>query len=161
MRRKGKPGSEVGAPPRPEESKHGHYNRNGNQRQLAVGKPTALDIWRFKRPYGVWTCADGREVMFNREYAPILERRPGQPVRAANPNEWIWWIDQTWLFNDGTPLSVAVMAMNVALADWGLPQMPKMPSGRVSPGSRSVRRKWPNPYEGVLISKHSANGKDK
>jgi hypothetical protein len=34
------------------------------------------------RPYGMWTCADSRQVLFNRRYRPILERRPGQPVRA-------------------------------------------------------------------------------
>jgi hypothetical protein len=150
MKRDGGPGRGASRRHRSEQSKHDPYNRYGNQRQLAVDKRTALDVWRHMRPYGVWTCVDGREVMFNREYTPILERRPGQPVRAANPREWIWWIDQTWFWSDGTPPSVAVMAMNVALADWGLPALPPMPKGRVSPGARSDRRKWPNSYESVL-----------
>jgi RecA-family ATPase len=34
--------------------------------------------WRDRLPYGRWTCADGREVIFNRSYWPILERRPAQ-----------------------------------------------------------------------------------
>jgi RecA-family ATPase len=34
--------------------------------------------WRDRCPYGKWTCADGREVLFNRSYWPILERRPAQ-----------------------------------------------------------------------------------
>jgi len=152
MKSEGGPG--WGLPPhtRQEESKHDPYNLNPN-RSLAVGRCTALDIWRHMRPYGVWTCADGREVLFNRDYTPILERRPGQPVRVANPHEWVFWIHQTWFFNDCTPPKVAVIAMNVALADWGLPSMPPMPSGQASPGSRAERRKWPNPYASVLANR--------
>ena len=128
-------------------------NLNRIQRQLAVDGCTALDIWRHMRPYGIWTCGDGREVMFNRSYIPILERRPGQPVRAANPREWVFWIEQTWFYSDRTPPNVVIIAMNVALADWGLPPMPKMPTGRLSPSSPSIRRKWTNPYASVLANR--------
>ena len=40
-------------------------------------------------PYGAWQCADGREVLFNRGYRPILERRPGADSIPADPDEWI------------------------------------------------------------------------
>jgi len=39
--------------------------------------------FRLRVPYGRWVCADGREVIFNREYWPILQRYPGEPVKAA------------------------------------------------------------------------------
>ena len=29
-------------------------------------------------PYGKWTCADGREVLFDRNYTPMNERRPDE-----------------------------------------------------------------------------------
>lgn len=37
-------------------------------------------------PYGIWTCADGREVLFNREYQPIAQRKDGV-VSYANRDE--------------------------------------------------------------------------
>ena len=42
---------------------------------------------RSRLPYGIWTCPDGREVLFNRDYEPIWERRPGEPARPANRSE--------------------------------------------------------------------------
>ena len=29
-------------------------------------------------PYGIWTCADGREILFNRDYKPIWSRMNGR-----------------------------------------------------------------------------------
>src|SRR5262249_58294574 len=52
-------------------------------------------------PYGIWTCADGRQVLFNRFYDPIWSRYPGQPATAADPNEWVHWQEQEWFFDDG------------------------------------------------------------
>jgi hypothetical protein len=39
-------------------------------------------------PYGKWTCADGREVLFNREYQPIMQRKDGV-VSYADHGEWV------------------------------------------------------------------------
>jgi hypothetical protein len=50
--------------------------------------------WRLRLPYGKWTCPDGREVLFNRDYKPILERMPGQPAKPADPTEWVDNIQQ-------------------------------------------------------------------
>jgi hypothetical protein len=38
--------------------------------------------WRARCPYGLWTCPDGREVLFNRDYRSVLERRGGRVTAA-------------------------------------------------------------------------------
>ena len=68
--------------------------------QLRMSRDAAL---REELPYGVWICADGREVLFNRSYTPIWERRPGERARRANPSEWVQSVEQRWFFNDGCP----------------------------------------------------------
>lgn len=52
-------------------------------------------------PYGMWTCADGREVLFNRRYKPLMARMPGQQATEADRNEWVAFVQQRWLYNDG------------------------------------------------------------
>jgi hypothetical protein len=68
---------------------------------------TARDLqhWKHLCPYGRWRCADGREVLFNRSYWPILERPPPEPAKAAHPGEWIEGIvHQHYFFDDfGSP----------------------------------------------------------
>lgn len=39
-------------------------------------------------PYGMWTCFDGRQVLFNREYQPILEKKDGV-CGYCDHNEWV------------------------------------------------------------------------
>lgn len=51
-------------------------------------------------PYGCWTCAAGREVLFNRFYTPIWQRLDGS-VLAADPDEWVRWTSQQWFYSDG------------------------------------------------------------
>jgi hypothetical protein len=51
-------------------------------------------------PYGMWTCVDGREVLFNRSYRPIWQRRPGQCAEKAKHGEWVPWKKQQYLFSD-------------------------------------------------------------
>ena len=36
----------------------------------------------YRYPYGRWTCADGRQVLFNRGYNPIWSWRPNRGVDA-------------------------------------------------------------------------------
>jgi hypothetical protein len=90
--------------------------------------------FRLRCPYGIWRCADGREVLFNRQYWPILERRPGEPVKPPNSKEWIRWIEQDYFFEDATspwhPRRYKVAAATLAgcnrvLAEWGYPALPK------------------------------------
>jgi hypothetical protein len=58
---------------------------------------------RQELPYGVWTCADGTEVLFNRRYQPIWRRTPGGAVKPTKRDERIKWTDQKWIFGDGNP----------------------------------------------------------
>jgi len=53
--------------------------------------------------YGMWNAEDGREVAFNRQYRPILQRRPGGPVEAADGDEWVRWSRLRYFYNDGHP----------------------------------------------------------
>lgn len=95
------------------------------------------DEWRRRCPYGIWTCRDGREVLFNRMYWPILERpSPSLPARPADPNEWVHWIEQEHFFNDGNPpwatgspgkARLTLKRINAVLIAWGYPALPPAP----------------------------------
>lgn len=39
-------------------------------------------------PYGRWTCSDGRQVLFNREYQPIFQWQAGV-YSYADRDEWV------------------------------------------------------------------------
>ena len=52
-------------------------------------------------PYGKWTCADGREVLFNRAYKPIWQRHNGK-VEIADAREWVEHVKEEWFFDDVT-----------------------------------------------------------
>jgi hypothetical protein len=54
-------------------------------REVMAGKREAMIMMHL--PYGLWTCEDGREVLFNRFYEPLWERRPGEPAKAGDPHE--------------------------------------------------------------------------
>lgn len=70
-------------------------------------------------PYGKWTCADGREVMFNRYYEAIYQRKVDGTVERANPSEWVSDIVQDeWFYNDCTTQKRKQGLL--ALAAWGL-----------------------------------------
>ena len=94
--------------------------------------------WEFMVPYGKWTCADGREVLFNRGYRPILERYPGRGAKAARSGEWVEFVDQVWFFDDYTsplhgpqhgPSKEGSARVDAVLAEWGLPPLPPRPRG--------------------------------
>jgi hypothetical protein len=76
-------------------------------------------------PYGKWTCADGREVLFNRWYEPLWQRHPGSPPEPADPMEWVRWIRQEWFYDDGTRDKQKIGRGEAALAEWGLDPPPK------------------------------------
>jgi len=57
--------------------------------------------WCCELPYGMWTCADGREVLYDRHYCPLWERR-GSESKRADRSEWVYGIVQhVWFYNDG------------------------------------------------------------
>jgi hypothetical protein len=69
-----------------------------------------------------------------RQYWPILERRPGESVKPADPKEWIRWTEQDYYFEDASspwlPRRRKVAADSLArcnrvLAEWGYPPLPK------------------------------------
>jgi hypothetical protein len=118
--------------------------------------------FRLRVPYGKWTCADGREVIFNREYWPILECRPGEKVKPANPNEWIHWVTQDWFFEDinapwyrRRPKTAArtLERINQLLAEWGYPPLPKPARPKPYSGNLKENDRLPdrpdriNPYK--------------
>lgn len=80
-------------------------------------------------PYGVWACADGREVLFNRRYVPLFERRPGGPVSAANPAEWVPFVRQAWFYSGEHPEAECRDRARAALRAWGLPTCPAVIQG--------------------------------
>src|SRR6267378_6694541 len=58
--------------------------------------------FRWRMPYGMWTTADGREILFNRDYQPIWQRRPGCTAKQIEP-QWIDYVKERWFFDDGNP----------------------------------------------------------
>lgn len=64
---------------------HRQVGRNG----IEVCAPPRVFARMKYLPYGAWRCRDGREVLFNRFYQPIWQRRPGGPVEEADLNQWI------------------------------------------------------------------------
>ncbi len=64
-----------------------------------LASPATMHRWA-ELPYGLWLCADGREVLFNRFYDPIWQRIDGA-VLAADANEWVRWTSQRWFYTDG------------------------------------------------------------
>ena len=76
--------------------------------------------WAFQ-PYGIWTTEDGREVLFNRDYQPIWQRRSGEPPEPADRKEWVKGIlSQRWFYKDGTPESQKHARGAAILAEWGV-----------------------------------------
>ena len=56
---------------------------------------------RESAPYGVWQTRNGREILFNRDYRPLWQRRPGQPAEPADPDESVLGITrECWFFGD-------------------------------------------------------------
>lgn len=113
--------------------------------------------WRRMFPYGRWTCADGREVLFNRDYVAILERLPGEQSKAITVFEWVEFIKQEWFYTDSTPQTVRRKRVNAVLQEWGLPEVPRKPK---DPGlyrasalypDRETDAAWPdNPWSEIL-----------
>jgi hypothetical protein len=71
-------------------------------------------------PYGKWTCEDGREVLFDRNYSPICQRYPGQAATMAKPTEWVPWKSQTFFYDDGTPMAKKRRITRTVLDEWGM-----------------------------------------
>jgi hypothetical protein len=53
-------------------------------------------------PYGLWTCRDGREVLFDRNYKPIWQLHDGI-VEVADRREWVEHVHEEIFFDDQLP----------------------------------------------------------
>jgi hypothetical protein len=93
-------------------------------------KPRTTAKYRYERfltthlPYGRWTCADGREVLFNRQYRPLWSRRPGEMAVAAHRGEWVAGIvEEGHYYDDSCPVrtnqEVQTRCIKV-LEEWGV-----------------------------------------
>jgi hypothetical protein len=89
------------------------------------GRAIFTSLSEFRRrhdlPYGKWTCADGREVLFNRFYEPIWQRRPDGAPEPADAREWVGYKTQVWFYNDGHREPQKVARGKAALTDWLIP----------------------------------------
>jgi hypothetical protein len=97
----------------------------------------------------MWMCNDGRVVLFNRWYLPILQRRPGFPPEVAHVDEWVPWVRRSYFGKAAlaNPLVSAdvwcpVLAeVNAVLRSWGWPPLPPRPPSPYRPR----RRAYDNP----------------
>jgi hypothetical protein len=71
-------------------------------------------------PYGKWTCADGREVLFNRFYEPIYHRRGGAAAEPVDRNEWVRWEKQEWFYDDSYSWGRVEKVGEAVLSGWGI-----------------------------------------
>lgn len=101
---------------------YGRHEVRVLRKQLVIAnfKPMRLHL-----PYGKWKCADGREVLFNRDYCPIWERSPDGVVTPIEPDVYVDHEDSEFYFNDGTAPyydnnSATVKECLSILNDWGV-----------------------------------------
>lgn len=78
---------------------------------------------RWCLPYGRWTCEDGRQVLFDRRYCPLVQKYPDQPATLADPLEWVDDAIQktiTHFYDDATPERDKCIAALDALERWNI-----------------------------------------
>lgn len=93
------------------------------QLDIADFKPMRLHL-----PYGKWKCADGREVLFNRDYCPIWERSSNGIVMPIEPDVYVHHDDSEFYFDDGNAPyydnnSSTVKNCLSVLNDWGVSEL--------------------------------------
>ena len=71
-------------------------------------------------PYGKWTCADGRQVLFNRGYRPILQRMPDGSTSRADWCEGVDYVADEHFYDDGDKEPEKRRMAIAALKEWGL-----------------------------------------
>lgn len=89
-----------------------------DQSLLTQFKPMRLYL-----PYGKWTCKDGTEVLFNRDYRPLWAKDVNGVVIALDPDTWVEYEEEEWLYNDSTrPLENkrTFESCVAALREWGV-----------------------------------------
>jgi hypothetical protein len=110
-------------------------------------------------PYGMWTCADGRQVLFNRRYKPIWQRYPGHPATVAEVEEWVPWIRQEWFYHDGNSpwrYAVGLRSCGKVLAAWDLQVQAEWLSQLISVLSSIPLREDTVPHTRMKAAKEAA-----
>lgn len=73
-------------------------------------------------PYGRWTCANGRQVIFDREYRAMWQRLPNGRVCDVDPCDLVEWCREEFFFDDGLPQYRQYGAMrrlrNILVQEW-------------------------------------------
>jgi hypothetical protein len=114
-----------------------YIRRKGGK--LIASKSTFI-MWQM--PYGCYHCADGREVLFDRDYAPMCQRHPGQAPTLANPKEWVKYARQEWFYDDGTPQRERVRIQTAKLREWGMLETVTEQINQLMSVSRSYARQF-------------------
>ncbi len=52
-------------------------------------------------PYGLWRCHDGREIVFNRLYQPLIVKTPTGEFQPADRGDLVRYVAQFWFYDDG------------------------------------------------------------
>ncbi len=76
------------------------------------------DYRKLLLPYGKWTCADGREVLFNRSYMPIWERHHGV-TRPILQSERVKFVHQKHFYTESSSPKGLVKRLEKVLVDFG------------------------------------------
>ena len=56
---------------------------------------------RLYLPMGKWNCADGKEILFNRDYCPLWERSVTGEVTAISPEINVAYVESEFYFDSG------------------------------------------------------------
>ena len=100
---------------------------------------------RWQMPYGCWHCPDGRQVLFDRDYAPICQRYPETAPSIADPNEWIPSARQEWFYNDANSEKEKLAIATAKLEEWGMLELVMEQIDALIQSSRQrerTRRRW-------------------
>lgn len=79
--------------------------------------------YRLFIPYGLWTCDDGTQVLFNRDYKPIWIKDVQGNVSKICPDTWIRFVHQEWFFNDSHMFDKnpkVIFECKAFLRSWGI-----------------------------------------
>lgn len=76
---------------------------------------------RLYLPYGMWTCENGAQVLFNRNYTPIWVKYPNGVVSSIGPATWILHSKdkEKWFF-EGSPSEENIRTGHSMLRAWGV-----------------------------------------
>ena len=78
---------------------------------------------RLYLPYGKWSCADGSEVLFNRDYKPMWVKSKVGVVTGIESNTWIKFEKQIYYYEEHNPPwndKKTFTVCTAVLKEWGV-----------------------------------------